>query len=125
LGKDPEKKFTPGGTPVTKFSVATDESFKDKNGERKSRTEWHSVVSWGKLAEICAEYLTKGKQVYIEGRIQSHQWEDKSGVKRTQYEIVASSMVMLGSKGEGGAQRQQAPEPEPGPDTITGEDIPF
>jgi len=100
LGKDPEIKYTPGGVPVAKFSLATDESFKDKSGEKKEHTEWHNIVAWSKLAEICGEYLTKGKLVYIEGRIQSRQWEDQSGNKRMTYEIIARQMTMLGSRAE-------------------------
>lgn len=139
LGKDPELKYTPSGAPVAKFSLATDEVFKDKTGEKQQRTEWHNIVAWNKLAEICGEYLTKGKQVYIEGSIRSHQWEDKqTGTKRTGYEIVAQKMTMLGSRADSerassgstaGAEREPveppaAPEPPPGND-ITDEDIPF
>ena len=108
LGKDVELKFTPSGTPVAKFSIATEESWKDKSGERQSRTTWHNIVAWSKLAEICGEYLTKGKQVYIEGRIDIRDWEDKNGVKRRQFEIVAHQMLMLGSKSDsGGASRER------------------
>jgi single-strand DNA-binding protein len=98
LGRDPEIKYTPSGAPVAKFSLATDEVFKDRAGEQQRRTEWHNIVAWNKLAEICGEYLTKGKQVYIEGSIRSRQWEDQSGNKRTAYEIVAREMKMLGSR---------------------------
>ncbi len=143
LGKDPEVKYTPSGAPVAKFSLATDEVFKDRSGEQQRRTEWHNIVAWNKLAEICGEYLTKGKQVYIEGSIRSRQWEDQAGNKRTSYEIVAREMKMLGSKADSeraaaaAAERPaspspapaepRAPEPEPlPPDTqITDEDIPF
>jgi len=100
LGKDPEIKYTPSGAPVAKFSLATDESYKEKSGEKKEHTEWHNIVAWGKLAEICGEYLTKGKLVYIEGTIRSNQWEDQSGNKRTKVEIIARQMTMLGSKAE-------------------------
>ena len=100
LGKDPEVKYTQGGAPVAKFSIATDEVFKDRAGEQQHRTEWHNIVAWNRLAEICGEYLTKGKQVYIEGSIRSRQWEDQSGNKRTAYEIVAREMKMLGSKAD-------------------------
>ena len=92
LGKDPEIKYTAGGAPVAKFSLATDEVFKDRAGEQQKRTEWHNIVAWNRLAEICGEYLTKGKQIYIEGSIRSRQWEDQSGNKRTSYEIVAREM---------------------------------
>ncbi|HEV2351199.1 MAG TPA: single-stranded DNA-binding protein [Terriglobia bacterium] len=143
LGKDPELKYTPSGVPVAKFSLATDESFKDRNGELQKHTEWHNIVAWNKLAEICGEYLTKGKQVYIEGRIRSHQWEDQDKNKRTAYEIVAFQMTMLGSKSDSerasassprgaaasaGAPEENPPAPEPPsapPSDITDEDIPF
>jgi len=98
LGKDPEVKYTPNGTAVASFSLATAESWV-KDGKKETRTEWHKIVVWGKLAEICGEYLTKGKQVYLEGRIQTREWEDKEGIKRYTTEIVASQMIMLGSKG--------------------------
>jgi single-strand DNA-binding protein len=100
LGKDPEVKYTNNGAPVAKFSLATDEVYKDRAGEQQRRTEWHNIVAWNKLAEICGEYLTKGKQVYIEGSIRSRQWEDQSGNKRTAYEIVARDMKMLGAKAD-------------------------
>ena len=142
LGKDPELKYTPSGAPVAKFSLATDEVFKDRAGEQQRRTEWHTIVAWNKLAEICGEYLTKGKQVYIEGSIRSRQWEDQSGNKRTAYEIIAREMKMLGSKadsertlaaaagaaptGDGTpSERPAAPEPPPPQGEITDEDIPF
>jgi single-strand DNA-binding protein len=143
LGKDPELKYTPSGAPVAKFSLATDESFKDRTGEKQNRTEWHNIVAWNKLAEICGEYLTKGKLVYIEGSIRSRQWQDQSGNKRTSYEIIANFMQMLGSKAEsermsaGSAERptpeRNAPappaasaEPIPPPEPeISDEDIPF
>ncbi len=134
LGKDPEVKYTAGGTPMARFTLATDESFKDRAGEQQKRTEWHAIVAWGKLAEICGEYLNKGKQVYIEGSIRSRQWDDQSGNKRTFYEIVARQMTMLGSRGEGGRpgqtaatpdQADQAPADSPPEPDITDEDIPF
>ena len=139
LGKDPEIKYTPSGAPVAKFSLATDEVFKDRTGEQQRRTEWHSIVAWSKLAEICGEYLTKGKQVYIEGSIRSRQWEDQTGNKRTSYEIVAREMKMLGSRADSErAAAASSPSPaeraaperpaaaEPAPESeITDEDIPF
>jgi len=137
LGRDPELKYTPSGAPVAKFSIATDEVFKDRSGEQQKHTEWHNIVAWNKLAEICGEYLTKGKQVYIEGSIRSRQWEDKqTGAKRTAYEIVAQKMTMLGSKAdsertlsdrapsERPAEPETAPEPAAEPE-ITDSDIPF
>ena len=100
LGKDPEVKYTQGGSPVARFTLATDEVYKDRTGEQQRRTEWHNIVAWSKLAEICGEYLTKGKQVYIEGSIRSRQWEDQAGNKRTAFEIVAREMKMLGSRAD-------------------------
>ncbi len=100
LGRDPEVRVTPEGTMVTSFTLATDEQWKDKNGEKVQRTEWHRIVTWGKLADICGQYLVKGKLVYIEGRIQTRSWEDKEGMKRSTTEIIASDMKMLDSKGQ-------------------------
>jgi single-strand DNA-binding protein len=147
LGRDPETRYTSGGQAVANFTLATDESYKSRSGERQKRTEWHRVVLWGKLAEITQQYLKKGMQVYIEGRIQSRQWEDKrDGQKRTSFEIVASTMKMLGSRGEsaaagagasGGSMAAHAgshddidagpmPDEVPGAGPeITDEDIPF
>src|SRR5215469_3033736 len=114
LGKDPEVKYTPSGTPVAKFTLATDDVYKDRAGEQQRRTEWHTIVAWSKLAEICGEYLVKGKQVYIEGSIRSRQWEDQSGNKRTAYEIVARDMKMLGSKADSERMpTSEMPAPEP------------
>ena len=138
VGRDPEIKYTPAGNPVAKFSLATDETFKDRSGEQQRRTEWHNIVAWNKLAEICGEYLTKGKQIYIEGSIRSRQWEDQSGNKRTSYEIVARTMQMLGSRADSeraaansgrpsapGSEEPSAP-PEPASEgEITDDDIPF
>ena len=133
LGKDPELKYTPSGTPIAKFTLATDDVFKDQTGEQQRRTEWHNIVAWKRLAEICGEYLTKGKQVYIEGSIRSRQWEDQSGNKRTSYDIVAREMKMLGSKGDTERSTSQTQTSPPSPrepeDTsgadITDDDIPF
>jgi single-strand DNA-binding protein len=103
LGKDPEVKYTPTGTAVAKFSLATNERFKDKAGEWQDRTEWHNIVAWQRLAEIAGEYLKKGRSVYVEGRIQTHSWEDKqSGQKKYMTEIIANDLVLLGGRGEGG-----------------------
>jgi single-strand DNA-binding protein len=101
LGRDPETRFTSGGQAVANFSVATDESYKDRNGERQKRTEWHKIVVWGKQAEIAQQYLKKGSLVFIEGRIQSREWQDKEGQKRTSFEIVANNFRMLGGRGDG------------------------
>jgi single-strand DNA-binding protein len=103
LGRDPETRYTGSGQAVSNFSVATDESYKDRNGERQKRTEWHKIVVWGKQAEIAQQYLKKGSLVFIEGRIQSREWQDKEGQKRTSFEIVANSFRMLGGRAEGAA----------------------
>jgi single-strand DNA-binding protein len=142
LGKDPETRYTGSGQAVCNFSLATDESYKDRSGERQKRTEWHRIVVWAKLAEICQQYLKKGSLVYIEGRIQSRQWDDKTtGQKRYATEIIANGMKMLGSRAESGgaagpASAPHAPDAEfnqssgdegastPGPE-ISDEDIPF
>jgi len=103
LGKDPETRYTGSGQAVCSFSLATDESYKDRSGERQKRTEWHRIVVWAKLAEICQQYLKKGSLVYIEGRIQSRQWDDKTtGQKRYATEIIANGMKMLGSRADSG-----------------------
>lgn len=98
LGRDPEMRYTPSGVAVANFSIATSETWTNKDGEKETRTEWHRIVAFGKLGEICGEYLAKGRQVYIEGRIQTRDWEDKEGIKRYTTEIVANQMIMLGSK---------------------------
>lgn len=100
LGADPEVRYTPDGTMVTNFRMATDLQWKDKNGEKIQKTEWHRIVAYGKLAEICSNYLSKGKLIFIEGRIQTRSWEDKDGVKRSTTEIVAANMQMLDSRGQ-------------------------
>jgi len=115
LGKDPDVKYTPDGSMVTNFNLATDEQWKDKNGEKVQKTEWHKIVTFGKLAEICGNYLKKGSLVFIEGRIQTRSWEDKDGVKRFTTEIVAKEMKMLdGKKAEG----QVAADGEPLDDGV-------
>jgi len=101
LGKDPEIRSLPSGTSVTKFSIATDEKFTDKSGQKQERTEWHNIVAWGKLAEICGQYLRKGKLVYIDGSIRTDSWDDKeTGVKKYRTEIIAKDMQMLEKKGD-------------------------
>ncbi len=101
LGRDPEMRYTPSGRPVTTFSVATSRTWNTSEGERRTETEWFNVVAWGSLAEICKQYLTKGQQVYIEGRLQTRHWDDNEGVKRTSTEVVANEMIMLGERREG------------------------
>lgn len=140
LGRDPETRYTGSGQAVANFTLATDSTYKDRSGERQKRTEWHRIVAWGKLAEICQQYLKKGSQVYIEGRLQTRDWEDKSGQKRSTTEIVASDMRMLGSRGDSaaaagasaGGPARAADSEAPMPDeagsqetTISDEDIPF
>jgi len=120
LGRDPETKFTGTGTAVANFNMATSVSFTDKNGEKTEKTEWHRVVAFGKLGEVCGEYLKKGSQVYIEGRLQTREWEDKDGNKKRTTEIVAGTMQMLGSKSEG--QREETPM---GNEPATEDDVPF
>ena len=102
LGADPEIRYSPGGMAVVNFSLATSETF-SKDGQKQTKTEWHKIVAFGKLAEICGQYLSKGKQIYIEGKIQTRSWDDKEGNKKYTTEIVANSMQMLGSKVEGAA----------------------
>jgi len=147
LGKDPEVKYTPSGTPVAKLTLATNERYKDKNGEWQDRTEWHNVVLWQRLAEIAGEYLKKGGKVYIEGRLQTRSWDDKqTNQKRYMTEVVASDLILLGGRGEGagagddfgGRSRgaassggngnnfdQREPEPATATTPISDEDIPF
>lgn len=146
LGKDPEVKYTPQGTPVAKITLATNERYKDKDGNWQDRTEWHNVVLWQRLAEIAGEYLKKGGKVYIEGRLQTRSWDDKqTGQKKYMTEVVANDLVLLGGRSEGSGEYsgggarsasagggnnnfdQRTPEPEhaaaSGP--ITDDDIPF
>lgn len=120
LGADPELRTTPSGSSVVNFNLATDESYKDKNGQKVEKTEWHRIVVWDKLAEICKQYLTKGKLVYIEGKLTTRSWEDKeTGKKNYATEIVATEMTMLESRGERGASVPPSP-----PDSAYGEPPP-
>ena len=138
LGSDPEVRYTPEGRPVANFSLATSESWNDRNtGERQERTEWHRLVLWSKLAEIAGQYLKKGAKIYVEGRLQTRSWDDQSGQKRYTTEIVVNDMQMLDSRGEGGgggysdrpaggqnvgpAAQPDAPPPPGGDD----DDLPF
>ena len=129
LGRDPELKYTASGTPFCRFSMATDDSWTDKgSGERSERTEWHNIVVWDKLAEICNNYLTKGRMVYIEGSLQTREWDDQEGNKRKTTEVRARDMVMLSSgKGADGAPaaKRTAAAPAEGGGVITDDDIPF
>ena len=135
LGRDPEMRYTPNGTAVANFTVATSEKWKDKNsGEMQERTEWHRVVVWGKLGEICGQYLSKGRQVYIEGRLQTREWQDKDGNKRYTTEVVANEMKMLGTRDSRESSNtfkpsepsSQVPDysPQPFPDERD-DDVPF
>ena len=103
LGADPEVRFTPGGQAVANFRIATSESWTDKNGQKQERTEWHRIVVWGKLAELCGEYLKKGRQCFIEGRLQTREWQDKEGKKNYTTEVVASGVTFLGGRDGAGA----------------------
>ena len=135
LGKDPEVKATPNGNTVAKFSLATDERFTDRDGNKQERTEWHNIVAWGKLGEICGQYLRKGKLVYIEGRIRTDSWEDKeTKQKRYRTEIIADTMRMLDKKSddEGGGSynggyagnRKSTPSSSAAPE-MDDDEVPF
>ena len=110
LGKDPELRYTPSGAAVATFPLATSERFKNRNGEQQEKTEWHNIVAWRNLAEICGKYLHKGRQVYIEGRIQTRSYDDRDGNRRYMTEIVADQMQMLGRPGEESSGRSSASE---------------
>ena len=122
LGKDPEVRYTASGTAVASFSLATSEKFKNKGGEWEERTEWHNVILWGRLAEIAREYLSKGKTVYIEGRLQTRKWQDKDGKDRFTTEIVGEKMQMLSRKD--GSNHEEAGQTHEGPGFPDG-DEPF
>ncbi len=125
LGRDPELRYTQGGQALTRFSLATNERFK-QGDDWQERTEWHRVVVWGKQAENCAQYLQKGRSVYIEGRLQTRDWEDKEGNKRQTTEIVAQTVQFLGSRGDGPSRDAPEPPPPSGPSPAAdGDDIPF
>ncbi len=128
LGKDPEVRSTPSGTTVTRFSLATDERFTDRNGEKQDRTEWHNIVAWGKLGEICGQYLRKGKLVYIDGSIHYDSWDDKeTGQKKYKTEIRADNMKMLERRGddEGGGPRKTTGASAGAPPADDEEEVPF
>ena len=131
LGRDAELRYTPGGAAVATLSMATTEVWNDKAGQRQERTEWHRVVLWGKSAESLTEYLTKGKQIYVEGRLQTRQWDDKDGNKRYTTEIRSDRIVLLSGgggrgapvdRGEGAGVQATSPEPS---EPLTDDDIPF
>jgi single-strand DNA-binding protein len=137
LGQAPEVKYTPGGAAVATLSVATSENWQDKNGQKQERTEWHRVIVWGKLAELCGQYLAKGRQVFVEGRIQTRSWDDKaSGQKRYATEVVASTVQFLGANagaGEKNTAQDSVPAGMMSTDynnistdaSFTADDIPF
>lgn len=131
LGRDPELKYMPNGDAVCNFSIATTDTWKDRDGNQQEKTEWHNIVAFRRLAEICGEYLKKGKQVYIEGKIQTRSWEDKDGVKKYMTEIVANQMQMLGRRGEDmdgdySPPASSAPQESKPPSTPDDEDdLPF
>ena len=125
LGADPEIRYTPSGAEVATFRIATSESWTNKSGEKEERTEWHRIVAWRGLAKICGEFLSKGKLVYVEGRLRTRSWEDRDGNKRTTTEVEATDMKMLGGAGEGGRKARE-PEAESAPPAAKEEeDIPF
>ena len=127
LGRDPEVRYTPSGATVANFSIATSDEWKDKEtGQKQEKTEWHRIVAWRRLGEICGEYLRKGKQVYIEGKLQTRSWEDRDGNKRYTTEIVAQTMQMLDAQ----TRDMRADPADPGfpveePITVPEDDIPF
>ena len=144
LGRDPETRYMPNGDAITNFSLATDEQWRDRNGERQTRTEWHNVSLYGKLGEIANQYLRKGSQVFIEGKIQSRKYTGKDGIERTAYDIIGNEMKMLGNRNDGSdsgnnnaapptsnpppaAPRRQPPQQTPTTPTIDDidDDIPF
>jgi single-strand DNA-binding protein len=126
LGADPEVRYTPSGAAVANFSLATTDQWTNKDGGKEEKTEWHRIVAFNRLGEICGEYLHKGKQVYIEGKIQTRSWEDKEGIKRYTTEIVALGMQMLGTKGrDDTASRMSERPPVEEPLSIPDDEIPF
>ena len=133
LTRDPETRTTPGGATVSSFGVATTSTWQDTSGAKQERTEFHSVVVWGKLAEICQQYLGKGRKVYVEGRLQTREWDAKDGTKKSRTEIVADNMIMLDKAPAGSAQHaasapamaMAAPSSAPREDEVKVEDIPF
>jgi single-strand DNA-binding protein len=118
LGRDPEMRYTPSGKPVTTFSVATSRTWITSDGEKREETEWFNVVAWSSLAEICKQYLTKGQQVYIEGRLQTRHWDDQEGNKHTSVEIVANEMIIL-------SERRETSETSAESESIEEDEFPF
>ena len=120
LGRDPELRYIPSGQAVANFTLATNERWRDKEGNNQERTEWHRIVVWGKSAENCAQYLQKGRSVYIEGRLQTREWEDKDGNKRQTTETIAQTVQFLGGRGGAGGGAEPAGEPGGGPSRDSG-----
>lgn len=125
LGKDPEMRYTPSGRPVTTYTVAVSRSWNSADGERHTETEWFNIVAWGNLAEICKQYLTKGQQVYIEGRLQTRRWDDKEGQKHTSVEIVANEMMMLGDRRDVNHAAEEPSTPADAEPAATEDEFPF
>lgn len=125
LGADPEIRYTPSGVAVANFRIATSDTRTNKDGQKETKTEWHRIVAFGRLAEICGEYLAKGRPVYIEGRIQTRSWDDKDGNKKYMTEIVTTTMQMLGRPGGGSDAGGGAPNNEDPGQPFPEEDIPF
>ena len=111
LGRDPEVRYMPNGEAVCNFSIATSETWNDQHGQKQERTEWHAITLYRRMAEVAGQYLKKGSQVYIEGRIQSRKYTDKNGIERTAYEIIGNEMKMLGGKAEGSSESANTAEP--------------
>ena len=126
LGRDPEMRYTPSGRPITTFSVATSRKWNTSEGEKRSDTEWFNIVAWGSLAEICNQYLSKGQLVYIEGRLQTRKWEDDNGNKRSNIEIVAKEMIMLGERKKKTDSESSENEDQPSTENaVEDDDFPF
>ena len=126
LGRDPELRYTQNGQAVANFTLATSENWNNKSGEKEERTEWHRVVAWAKTAELCSQYLAKGRTVYVEGRLQTREWEDKEGIKRRTTEVVAQTVQFLGGpRGSGGSGRAAGGPDSPEAPTPGDDDIPF
>ena len=125
LGQDPEARFTPQGTAVCNLSVATNESWKDQNGEMQDRTEWHRVVMYGRMAETATEYMKKGQMVYIEGRLNTREWEDQNQIKRRTTEIRCDNFTMLGKRSDSSSPPSENPNSSMKPDSGVDDDLPF
>ena len=125
LGQDPEARFTPQGTAVCNLSVATNESWKDQNGEMQDRTEWHRVVMYGRMAETATEYMKKGQMVYVEGRLNTREWEDQNQIKRRTTEIRCDNFTMLGKRSDSSGPPSSTPDSSMKPDSGVDDDLPF